>query len=227
MPIRGAWLEYETDSNDIFYVRIDRTRKLPVTSLLRALGLDTDDKIIEFFGEEDKILATIAKDPIKTADEALIEIYKKLRPGELPTVDAARNLFDGLFFDSRRYDLSKVGRYKYNKKLSLASRIAGQISCETIVHPETGEVLVEKDEVISREVAKQIQDSGINIVYVNIEGKKAKVIGNGTVDIRAFVDPKIADELKIKVDVNYGILQNILETAKNEKALRKEIEDRI
>ncbi len=227
MPIRGAWIEYETDSNDVFWVRIDRTRKLPVTSLLRAIGLDTDEKIIDFFGEDDKILATIAKDPVKTADEALIEIYKKLRPGELPTVDAARNLFDGLFFDSRRYDLSKVGRYKYNKKLSLASRIANHIAFDTIVNPETGEVLVEKDEVISREVAKQIQDSGINIVYVNIEGKKAKVIGNGTVDIRAFVDPKIADELKIKVDVNYGILQNILETAKNEKALRKEIEDRI
>ena len=117
MPIRGAWLEYETDSNDIFYVRIDRTRKLPVTCLLRAIGLDTDDKILDFFGEEDKILATIAKDPIKTTDDALIEIYKKLRPGELPTVDAARNLFNGLFFDNRRYDLSKVGRYKKNKKL--------------------------------------------------------------------------------------------------------------
>ena len=227
MPIRGAWIEYETDSNDVFWVRIDRTRKLPVTSLLRAIGLDTDEKIIDFFGEDDKILATIAKDPVKTADEALIEIYKKLRPGELPTVDAARNLFDGLFFDSRRYDLSKVGRYKYNKKLSLASRIVNHIAFDTIVNPETGEVLVEKDEVISREVAKQIQDSGINVVYVNIEGKKAKVIGNGTVDIRAFVDPKIADELKIKVDVNYGVLQNILETAKNEKALRKEIEDRL
>lgn len=227
MPIRGAWIEYETDSNDVFWVRIDRTRKLPVTCLLRAIGLDTDEKIIDFFGEDDKILATIAKDPIKTADEALIEIYKKLRPGELPTVDAARNLFDGLFFDSRRYDLSKVGRYKYNKKLSLASRIANHIAFDTIVNPETGEVLVEKDEVISREAAKQIQDSGINIVYVNIEGKKAKVIGNGTVDIRAFVDPAIADELKIKVDVNYAVLQNILQTAKNEKALRKEIEERI
>jgi len=210
MPIRGAWLEYETDSNDVFYVRIDRTRKLPVTCLLRAIGLDTDDKIIEFFGEEDKILSTIAKDPIKTADEALIEIYKKLRPGELPTVDAARNLFDGLFFDSRRYDLSKVGRYKYNKKLSLANRIAGQISCETIVHPDTGEVLVEKDEKISKEVARSIQNSGINVVYVDVEGNKVRVIGNGTVDIKEYVDPKIAEYAKIKVDVNYDVLKNIL-----------------
>ena len=227
MPIRGAWIEYETDSNDVFWVRLDRTRKLPVTSLLRAIGLDTDEKIIDFFGEEDKLLATIAKDPVKTADEALIEIYKKLRPGELPTVDAARNLFDGLFFDNRRYDLSKVGRYKYNKKLSLASRIANHIAYETIVNPETGEVIVEKDEKISREMAKQIQDSGINVVFVNIEGKKAKVIGNGTVDIKAYIDPKIAEELKIKVDVNYAVLKNILETAKNDKELRKLVEERL
>ena len=227
MPIRGAWIEYETDSNDVFWVRIDRTRKLPVTSLLRAIGLDTDDKIIDFFGEEDKILATIAKDPVKTVDEALIEIYKKLRPGELPTVDAARNLFDGLFFDGRRYDLSKVGRYKYNKKLGLAGRIANHIAYETIVNPETGEVLVEKDEKISPEVAKEIQNSGINVVFVNIEGKKAKVIGNGTVDIRAYVDPAIAEELKIKVDVNYAVLQHILSTTNNEKELKKAIEERI
>jgi DNA-directed RNA polymerase subunit beta len=225
MPIRGAWLEYETDSNDVFYVRIDRTRKLPVTSLLRALGLDTDEKIIDFFGEEDKILATIAKDPIKTADEALIEIYKKLRPGELPTVDAARNLFDGLFFDSRRYDLAKVGRYKYNKKLSLASRIVNQISCDTIVHPETGEVLVEKDEKISKEAARAIQNSGINIVYVDVEGTKVKVIGNGTVDIKEYVDPEIAEYAKIKVDVNYEVLKNILEHT-DPKDLKRVVYDR-
>ena len=226
MPIRGAWLEYETDSNDVFWVRIDRTRKLPVTSLLRAIGLETDEKIIDFFGEEDKILATIAKDPIKTADEALIEIYKKLRPGELPTVDAARNLFDGLFFDSRRYDLAKVGRYKYNKKLSLAERISNHIAYENIVNPETGEILVQKDSLITREVAKEIQDAGINVVYVKIEDKKAKVIGNGTVDIKAYVAPKIAEELGIKVDVNYAVLQNILETTA-EKDLAKVIEERL
>ena len=124
MPIRGAWLEYETDGNDIFYVRVDRTRKLPVTSLLRAIGIVTDEQILALFGDEPKIIATIQKDTVKTAEEALIEIYKKLRPGELPTVDAARNLFNGLFFDDRRYDLAKVGRYKFNKKFSLSSRIA-------------------------------------------------------------------------------------------------------
>jgi len=224
MPIRGAWIEYETDSNDVFWVRIDRTRKLPVTCLLRAIGLDTDEKMIDFFGEEEKLLATIAKDPIKTADDALVEIYKKLRPGELPTVEAARNLFDGLLFDSRRYDLAKVGRYKYNKKLSLASRIKNHIAYETIVHPETGEVLVEKDAVISGEIAREIQNSGINVVHINIEGKKAKVIGNGTVDIRAFVDPKIADELKIKVDVNYEVLKDILSRAEG-KDLKKMLDD--
>ena len=226
MPIRGAWLEYETDGNDVFYVRIDRTRKLPVTTLLRAIGLDTDEKIIDFFGEDDKILATIAKDPIKTPEEAIIEIYKKLRPGELPTVEAARNLFSGLFFDDRRYDLAKVGRYKYNKKLGLASRIAGYTSFDTIINPETGEVLVEKDTNITPEVAKQIQDSGINVVELKVNDKKVRVIGNGTVDIKAFVDPKIAEELEIKVDVNYDVLKNILETTE-EKDLRKVIEERL
>ena len=225
MPIRGAWLEYETDSNDVFYVRIDRTRKLPVTSLLRAIGLDTDEKILDFFGDEDKLLATIAKDPIKNADEAIIEIYKKLRPGELPTVDAARNLFDGLFFDNRRYDLAKVGRYKYNKKLGLASRIVNQIAYEDIINPETGEVLVEADNRISKEVAKEIQDSGINVVNVKVDDRKVKVIGNGTVDIRAYIDPKLADELKFKVDVNYGVLQHILETT-DKKDLKKVLEER-
>ena len=226
MPIRGAWLEYETDGNDVFYVRIDRTRKLPVTTLLRAIGLDTDEKIIDFFGEDDKILATIAKDPIKTPEEAIIEIYKKLRPGELPTVEAARNLFSGLFFDDRRYDLAKVGRYKYNKKLGLASRIAGYTSFDTIINPETGEVLVEKDTNITPEVAKQIQDSGINVVELKVNDKKVRVIGNGTVDIKAFVDPKIAEELEIKVDVNYEVLKNILETTE-EKDLRRVIEERL
>ena len=226
MPIRGAWLEYETDSNDVFYVRIDRTRKLPVTSLLRAIGLATDDQIIDMFGEEDKILATIAKDTVKTPEDSLIEIYKKLRPGELPTVAAARNLFNGLFFDNRRYDLSKVGRYKYNKKLNLATRITNRIAFDTIVNPETGEVLVEKDGTITREIANDIQNSGINVVELNVDGKRVKVIGNGTVEIREFVDAKIADKLKIKELVNYGILQNILETT-DKKDLEKVIEERI
>ncbi len=226
MPIRGAWLEYETDSQDIFWVRIDRTRKVPVTTLLRAVGLDSDEKILQFFGEEDKLLATLEKDPIKTTDDALIEIYKKLRPGELPTVEAARALFDGLFFDNRRYDLSKVGRYKYNKKLSLANRIATHIAAEDIVNPETGEVMVEKDNVITRSVARDIQNAGINVVFVKIEDKSVRVIGNGTVDIKSWVDPKIAEKLHIKEDVNFEELKNILDTT-DQKDLEKVIKERL
>ncbi len=226
MPIRGAWLEYETDSNDVFWVRIDRTRKLPVTSLLRAIGLLTDDQIIDFFGEEEKLAATIAKDPIKTQEDALIEIYKKLRPGELPTVDAARNLFNGLFFDDRRYDLARVGRYKYNKKLSLASRITNRVAYSDIIHPETGEVLVEKDEVITKEVATEIQNSGINAVDVKVEDKKVRVIGNGTVDIKAYVDEKVLKDVEVKELVNYEVLKNILDNT-DPKDLAKVITERM
>ncbi len=222
MPIRGAWIEYETDANDVFYVRVDRTRKLPVTSLLRAIGLITDQQIIDMFGEEDKILATIQKDTVKTQDEALIEIYKKLRPGELPTADAARNLFNGLFFDNRRYDLAKVGRYKFNKKLGLASRIANQIAFDDIMDSETGEVLVEKDAIITSDKALEIQNLGINIVDVKVEDKKVRIIGNGTVDITKFVDI----DLEIKELVNYEVLKNILENT-DKKDLKKIIEERM
>mgnify|MGYP000451867583 FL=1 len=222
MPIRGAWLEYETDGNDVFYVRIDRTRKLPVTTLLRAIGLATDEQITALFGDEDKILATIAKDTAKTNEEALIEIYKKLRPGELPTVDAARNLFNNLFFDPRRYDLSKVGRYKYNKKLDLSSRIAKQVAFDDIINSETGEVIVEKDTVISEEQANEIQNAGINIVDLKVNDKKVRVIGNGTVDLKAYVD---SDEINIKEKVNYAVLKNILETT-DEKDLVNVINER-
>ena len=227
MPIRGAWLEYETDANDVFYVRVDRTRKLPVTSLLRTLGLATDSQIIELFGEDEKILATLAKDPIKTPEDAVVEIYKKLRPGELPTVDAARNLFNGLFFDARRYDLAKVGRYKYNKKLNLAYRITNQVAFEDIVNPETGEILVEKDTVISKEKAVEIQNSGINIVDVKVDNKKVRIIGNGTVDIHKVLDIDLS-EVEIKELVNYAVLKNILESedAKDEKKLLKLIKER-
>ena len=229
MPIRGAWLEYETDSNDVFWVRIDRTRKLPVTSLLRAIGLLTDDQIIDFFGEEDKLIATIAKDPIKTQEDALIEIYKKLRPGELPTVDAARNLFNGLFFDDRRYDLAKVGRYKYNKKLNLATRITNMVAYEDVINSETGELFVGKDEVITKEVAEEIQNSGINVVDIKHEDKKVRIIGNGTVDVKAFVSEDVLKDVKakqIKELVNYEVLKNILENTE-EKDLAKVIDERI
>ena len=223
MPIRGAWIEYETDANDVFYVRVDRTRKLPVTSLLRAVGLITDQQILDFFGEEDKIIASINKDQVKTQDEALIEIYKKLRPGELPSVEAARSLFNGLFFDNRRYDLSKVGRYKFNKKLSLAARIKNQVAASDIVNTETGEVYVAAGEVISKEIAEEIQNSGINVVSVKVGEKTVKVIGNGTVDLSKFVDLK---DFKVKEYVNYEILKNILENT-NKKDLEKVIKERI
>jgi len=226
MPIRGAWLEYETDSNDVFWVRIDRTRKLPVTSLLRAIGLLTDDQIIDFFGEEEKLIATIAKDSIKTQEDALIEIYKKLRPGELPTVDAARNLFNGLFFDDRRYDLARVGRYKYNKKLSLATRITNRVAYADIINQETGELFVGKDEVITPEVAEEIQNSGINVVDIKVEDKKVRIIGNGTVDIRAFVTEKVLKDVKVKELVNYEVLKNILDNTE-EKDLAKVINERM
>ena len=217
MPIRGAWLEYETDSNDVFYVRVDRTRKLPVTSLLRSIGFITDDQILELFGNDPKIKATLEKDTIKNQDEAIIEIYKKLRPGELPTADAARNLFDGLFFDNRRYDLAKVGRHKFNKKLSLATRIAGQVAYDDIIDPSTGEVLVEKNNVISEEVAEEIQDAGINVVDVLANDTKVRVIGNGTVNIHKMLPNVDLSDLHFKDRVNYNVLKTIMETTPDEK----------
>ena len=226
MPIRGAWLEYETDANDVFYVRIDRTRKLPVTCLLRALGLETDTQIIEFFGEDKKITATINKDTIKTADESIIEIYKKLRPGELPTVDAARNLFSGLFFDNRRYDLAKVGRYKFNKKLSLSERITNRVAFDDIINTETGELIVEKDTVITKELAEEIQNAGINSVDIKVNDQKVKVIGNGTVDIHKYLPNVDLSDLNIKETVNFAVLKGIVENTEESK-LKKEIADRI
>ena len=226
MPIRGAWLEYEIDGNDIFYARVDRTRKIPVTTLLRALGIVTDEQISELFGDEEKIKATLQKDPIKTQDEALIEIYKKLRPGELPTADAARNLFNGLLFDPRRYDLAKVGRYKFNKKLSLATRITGKIAYEDIADPETGEVLVEKDNMITEDVAIAIQDTGINVVNVNVDGKKVVVIGNGTVNIHSILPDVDLSDLHIKEMVNYEVLKSIIDTTEKDK-LHDTIKERI
>ena len=217
MPIRGAWIEYETDSSDIINVRVDRTRKLPVTSLLRAIGIESDQDIIELFGEDDKLIATINKDTVKTQDEALIEIYKKLRPGELPTVEAAKSLFNGLFFDHRRYDLSKVGRFKFNQKLSLATRITGKISYDDIIDSSTGELLVEKDTEISADVAEAIQNTGINIVDVKVNDKKVRVIGNGTVNIHNFVTDVDISDLHFKEYVNYEVLKSILDTTEPEK----------
>ena len=226
MPIRGAWIEYETDGNDVFYARVDRTRKIPVTTLLKAIGIVTDEQILQLFGEENKLKETLQKDPIKTQDEALIEIYKKLRPGELPTADAARNLFNGLFFDPRRYDLAKVGRYKFNKKLSLATRITGRIAFNDIIDPETGEVLAEKDTMITEEAAIAIQNSGINSVDVKVEDKCVKVIGNGTVNIHEMLPNVKLSDLHIREMVSYPVLKSIIDTTA-EKDLHDVIQERM
>ena len=226
MPLRGAWLEYETDGNDIFWVRVDRTRKVPITTLLRSIGLTTDSQMLDFFGDEEMLKATLNKDTIKDQDEALIEIYKKLRPGELPTVEAARSLFNGLFFDNKRYDLAKVGRYKFNQKLSLASRIKGKVAATDIVDNETGEVFAQAGELIEDEVAKDIQNAGINTVDIMFLDKQIRIIGNGTVDIHKVLPNVDLSELNIKELVNYNVLQNIIENTE-EKDLVKTIKERM
>ena len=225
MPLRGAWLEYETDGNDIFWVRVDRTRKVPITTLLRALGVVTDSQIIDLFGEEEMLKATMNKDTIKDQDEALIEIYKKLRPGELPTVEAARSLFNGLFYDNKRYDLAKVGRYKFNQKLSLASRIKDKVSADDIIDAETGEVFVGAGETISEEVAESIQDSGINVVDIIVADKKVRIIGNGTVNIHKVLPTVDLSKLHFKELVNYNVLKSIIDNT-SEEDLVKVLEER-
>ncbi len=226
IPNRGAWLEYETDSNDVMWVRIDRTRKLPITVLLRALGYGTDIQITELLGEDERILATIQKDNAKTKDEGLIEIYKRLRPGEPPTVESATTLINGLFFDPKRYDLAKFGRFKFNKKLSIGSRISGYRAAEKVVHPETGEIFANEDELIDREKAKAIQNAGINTVYLNIEGKKIGVIGNGTVDLDAFVEFDIHDT-GITEKVRFETLKKLMEENTAEADLHKAIMENV
>ena len=227
IPNRGAWLEYETDSNDVISVRVDRTRKQPVTVLLRALGIGTDAEIIELLGEDERIAATLEKDNTKTVEEGLIEIYKKLRPGEPPTVESASSLLNALFFDAKRYDLAKVGRYKFNKKLALCYRIMNKISAEDVVNPETGEVFVKAGEKISYEVAKNIQNAGINVVTLLVEDEKVvKVIGNNFVDIKSHVDFDI-DELDIKEKVHYPTLKEILEAYSDEEEIKEAIKFRM
>ena len=225
MPLRGAWLEYETDGNDIFYVRVDRTRKVPVTTLLKALGVVSDDQIRELFGDEELITATIAKETVKEQDEALIEIYKKLRPGELPTADAARNLFNGLFYDNKRYDLAKVGRYKFNQKLNLATRIKGRVAAEDIIDSETGEVFVQAGEVISEEIAEDIQNAGINVVDITLGDRKIRIIGNNTVNIHKVLPDVDLSKLHFKELVNYNVLKNIIDNT-DKKDLVKVLEER-
>ena len=230
IPYRGAWLEYETDMNDVFYVRIDKNRKIPITSFIRAIGIKTDAEILEMFGEDERILATLDRDPSKTVEEALIEIYKKMRPGEPPSVESATNLMNAMFFDMRRYDISAVGRYKYNKKLNIARRITGQKMLETVVDPMTGEVLAEEGEILTREKAAQIAKRGVHgVVVESSEGKPVKVFGNGMVDIDDFSDYTgfTADELGIKEKVRFVVLKEIIDSGVTGDAMKNAINERM
>lgn len=226
IPNRGAWLEYETDSNDIIYVRIDKTRKLPITILSRAMGIGSDQEIINFFGEDERLKATIEKDNTKTKEEALLEIYKRLRPGEPPTVDSAISLIDSLFFDAKRYDLSRVGRYKFNKKLALNLRIVNHTAARDIVNPSTGEILVQKGEKITREASVDIQNSGINAVDIVVDDKIVRIIGNNFVDIHKHV-PFDINDLSIKEFVHYPTLKEILDNNSDQASIREEIKKNI
>ena len=209
IPNRGAWLEYETDSNDVVSVRIDRTRKLPVTVLVRALGVGTDAQILELFGEDERLLKSLDKDSASSKEEGLIEVYKKLRPGEPPTVESATSLLNSLFFDPKRYDLAKVGRYKFTKKLALSNRIDGRVAARAIVNPHTGEVLVDEGQLISRKKAYEIDDTGLQFVHVyGDDDKEVKVICNQFVDIHKYVD---IGTIKIESKVYYPVLKSILD----------------
>ncbi|HOV70218.1 MAG TPA: DNA-directed RNA polymerase subunit beta, partial [Clostridia bacterium] len=235
IPNRGAWLEYEIDSNDVFWVKVDRTRKLPVTVLLRALGLGTDEEILEHIGDDERIRATIEKDSSKTFEQGQEELYKRLRPGETATSESVNTLLNSMFFDDKRYDLARVGRYKYNKKLSIAARIAERIAAEDIINPETGELMIEKGKFITREKAKEIENAGINSVYVsvilkdennnNVE-KVVKVVGNNFVDAKSFLpfDPK---EVGILEKVHYPTLKEILNRGLDEQALKVELKNNL
>ena len=227
IPNRGAWLEYETDSNDVFYVRVDRTRKVPITVLIRALGYGTNAEIIELFGEEPKILASFGKDTAESYQEGLLELYKKIRPGEPLAVDSAESLIMSMFFDPRRYDLAKVGRYKFNKKLALKNRITGQTAAEDVVSPTTGEVLVEEGTAFTRELADKVQNAAVPFVWVKGEERNIKVLSSMMVDLERVVDVN-AEELGVTELVYYPVLAQILEeTAGDIDELKEQIKKNI
>ena len=208
IPNRGAWLEYETDSNGILYVKIDRQRKVFISSLLRAIGYGTNAEIIELLGDDERLQNTLAKDPNKTVADGLIEIYKRQRPGEPPTEESARNLLNSLFFDNR-YDLARVGRYKFNKKLGIKARIAGCVADEDVVSPVTGEMLLSAGETISKEMAEQIQNAGVNALYVRSGDKRTKVVGNNFASAAGFL-PFAPIEAGLNEDVHIPTLIELL-----------------
>ncbi len=229
IPYRGAWLEYETDLSDLFYVRIDKNRKLPVTCLIRAVGPKTDGEILELFGEDPRIVATLEKDACKTYEEALLEIYRKLRPGEPPTVDSAETLINGLFFDPRRYDLSAVGRYKFNKKLAIWSRLNGQKLLQPVADPATGEIIAEPGEILTRERAMELDAKGVNEAVLDLDGTAVKVFSNHMVNMKDFVDFD-PEEYGVTERVRYTVLQDLLAQYQGEdliEAVKDHLDDLI
>lgn len=220
-PNRGAWLEYETDINDVYYVRIDKNRKIFITTFIRALGLGTDDEIREFFGNDERIEATIERDETKNQGEALMEVFKRLRPGEPVTLESAQQLLDNLFFDPRRYDISRVGRYKYNKKLAIAARLAGCKLAEPVIAPLTGEILAEAGEVVTKAKAKEIERAGVMVAVADVEGKKVKIISNGMVDPMDYVPEGVTKEELLEAGINekvrFQIITEIVEECGDDK----------
>ena len=224
IPNRGAWLEYENDANDVFYVRIDKNRKIPITVFLRALGLGTDEEIRNYFGTDDRIEATLEKDTTHSMEEGLFEVYRKLRPSEPPTLDSAQSHINGLFFDARRYDLSRVGRYKYNKKLNLAGRIADQQLTQPIVNPLTGEVMAEAGQVVSHALAEEIDNAGVTVAFVQVGDREVKVISNGMVDISKYVNFDAKAECGINERVRFSVLAEILDACGDDE---EELKDQL
>ena len=228
-PYRGAWLEYETDNSNVFWVRIDKNRKLPITCLIRALGVDTDEKIKDLFGEDERILATIEKDPCKTREESLLEIYRKLRPGEPPTVETAIEHLNGLLFDPHRYDVSRVGRYKFNKKMDIWTRLSGQVAAEPIADPTSGEILVMPGDLITRDMAKDLSKRGVNEAVLTVNDQRVKVFSNGMVNMADYVsfDPKAHG---IKEKVRFCVLREMMDQLgpdASEEAWADAISDRL
>ena len=226
IPNRGAWLEYETDSNDVFYVRVDRTRKVPITVLIRALGIGTNAQIRELFGEEPKIEATLLKDVATNYQEGLLELYKKIRPGEPLAVESAESLINAMFFDPRRYDLAKVGRYKFNKKLAFRNRIVGAVLAEDVVNMETGEIVASKGDTITKELADDIQYSAVPHIFVDVEGRSVKILSNLMVDITRFVDVD-PGEVHVTEEVYYPVLKEILDEYTETDDIKEAITARI
>ncbi len=222
IPNRGAWLEYETDSNDVFYVRVDRTRKVPITVLIRSLGIGTNEEIRELFGDEPKILASIEKDPSTNYEDGLLELYKKIRPGEPLAVESAESLINAMFFDPRRYDLAKVGRYKFNKKLAFKNRIAGHVLAEDVLDPSTGEILAKAGDRLTRESATKLQNAAVSFVMIQTETRNVKVLSNMMVDINEYVDFD-TKELGVTEDVFYPVLAQLLEEYDDEEELKRAI----